>query len=72
MTVATVYRGNDRDAAEGIAHGLERAGERVVASSWFGECFVYRFDGMSEEQIDAWLDREFDRLDALRSVGIRA
>lgn len=72
MAVTTVHRGDDYDTAEGIARGLAASGQRVVAAHWFGENHVYRFEGMTEEQIEAWLDAEWDRLDALRSAGARS
>lgn len=73
MAVSTVYRGDDHDAAEGIARGLASTGHRVVAAHWFGgEHVVFQFDGMTEAEIDRWLDAEFDRLDALRAAGARS
>lgn len=70
MAVSTVYKGTAHDTAEGIARGMSATGERVVAASWFGEELVYRFEGMTEEEIDRWMGAEWDRLDRLRSAGV--
>lgn len=72
MAARTVYRGDDHDAAEGIARGLASTGHRVVAAHWFGEHVVFQFDGWTEEEIDAWLDAEWDRVDAHRAAGARS
>lgn len=72
MAVQTVHRGDDHDTAEGIARVLAATGHRVVAAHWFGEHVVFNFDGMTEEEIDAWLDAEWDRVDALRAAGARS
>jgi len=72
MGATLVYRGRDHDTAEGIARGIQSTGGRAVAAHWFDESFTYSFKDMSEAEIEAWLDHEWDRLDARRSSGVRA
>lgn len=72
MAATTVWRGNDRDTAVGIARGLSASGKRVAAAHWGGTDYVFQFDGMTEEEIEAWLDAEYDRLDSRRSAGARS
>lgn len=72
MSVTTVYAGHDADRADRIAEGIESRGGRAVAAHWHGEHHVFSFKGMTEDEITAWLDAEWERLDAARSAGARS